>query len=301
MLRKINGFEIEADIRELNAAVARHFEWSNQLIATLLFSDKPDRSMTDTESHLHCSFSKWLNISLGFGHQQITGLHAVEETHAGMHAAMHSLLKSVQSGNSERTLLDAYFSAQRDFLAAVERYKAALVEMRSHHDTLTGLPLRQQLYEQFSQLKENSRRNQAHLYLTLLDVDGFRDINDKHGHVYGDAVLRELGSYLLFAIRNEEKAYRFGGEEFIIIHECENDAAFFAAMAKIMCGIRAHLFITSKSTLRMTVTCGSCKIKENAILQSVIDEAEHTMQYGKEQGRNRAVYNDNALINVICE
>ena len=299
MLRKINSFEIEADIRELNNAIARHFEWSNQLIAAFLFRDEPDQSITDTEPHLHCRFSKWLAISLGFSHQQIKGLHAVEETHAGLHTAMQKLLISIQSGNCERQLLNAYFSSQRDFLTAIERYKAALVEMRNHHDTLTGLPLRQQLHGQFSLLKEACRRNQTHLYLTLLDVDGFKAINDQYGHIQGDAVIRELGSYLSFTLKNEEKAYRLDGGKFILMHECKNDSDFFSAINNLMGGISAHLFITPQNTLNITVTCGSCEVKGNETLYSIIDMAKHAMQHAKKQGRNCASFSHNEFVETI--
>ncbi|WP_428945938.1 diguanylate cyclase [Pantoea sp. FN060301] len=301
MFRKISGFEIESDIKELNSAVSTHFEWANRLIATALFRDPADSKMTDSESHLHCHFSRWLNISLDLNDNQITGLDIIDATHARMHEAMRLLLGSIQSSEENRTGLEGYYTAQRAFLDAVDRYRSKLITLRNKHDSLTGLPLRQVMFTQFQKIKEHARLNGKRLYITLFDIDYFKKFNDRYGHISGDALLREMGSYLLFLASNKEKVYRFGGEEFIFIHEFENNEQFFSALFRIREGLQSHLFINLFDTVNITVTSGSCPVAAGETLQSLIEKADYTMSLGKEQGRGRALYNDHGLIKTVCK
>lgn len=290
-LRKINGFELERDIGELNQAIAHHYIWSSQLTTTALFHDRPDPGMLDTESHLHCRFSKWLEIRLRVKSFDDSEVKKIEERHAAMHAAMRRLLLSLQKGALTRTQLQDYYTTQREFLDIIDRYKTELIELRNNHDALTGLPLRKLLYRDFPLLQQAvSLHTAPSLYLTLVDIDHFKQVNDQHGHTTGDAVLRELGSLLSLNSRSRDKTYRFGGEEFILLHICESDAAFIATLERLMMQIRAHDFITPTGTLQITVTCGAVQAVGNEDLQTLIERADRAMYEGKNQGRNRIIF-----------
>lgn len=290
-LRKINGFELERDIGELNQAIAYHYIWSSQLTHAALFNDKPDPVMTDTESHLHCRFSKWLEMRLRLdctGHPEVK---QIEERHAAMHAAMRQILLSLEKSAVTRAQLQEYYATQREFLDAIDRYKTELIALRNNHDALTGLPLRKLLYRDFPLLQQAVMCEAAPaLYLTLIDIDHFKRVNDQHGHTTGDAVLRELGSLLSRSSRSQDKTYRFGGEEFILLYLCENDAAFTAALERLITQIRAHEFITPTGTLQITVTCGAVRAQQDDDLQTLIETADRAMYAGKQQGRNRIIF-----------
>lgn len=290
-LRKINGFELERDIGELNQAIAQHYIWSSQLTTTALFHDSPDPEVMDTESHLHCRFSKWLAIRLRLKDVEDPEVKQLEERHALMHASMRELLLAMQQGTLTRPQLQDYYATQRAFLDAIDRYKTELIALRNNHDALTGLPLRKLLYRDFPLLQQAVDRNAApSLYLTLIDIDHFKQVNDKYGHTTGDAVLRELGSLLSLNSRSQDKTYRFGGEEFILLHVCDSDAAFNATLERLMAQIRAHNFITPTGTLQITVTCGAVHAVGDEALQTLIEKADRAMYLGKQQGRDRIIF-----------
>lgn len=290
-LRKINGFELEQDIGELNQAIAHHYIWSSQLTHTALFNDTPDPIMTDTESHLHCQFSKWLEIRLRLDCAEHSGVKPIEERHAAMHAAMRQILLSLETSAVTRAQLQNFYATQREFLNAIDRYKTELIALRNNHDALTGLPLRKLLFRDFPLLQHSASREAAPaLYLTLIDIDHFKRVNDQYGHTTGDAVLRELGSLLSLNSRSQDKTYRFGGEEFILLHHCENDATFAAALERLITQIRAHEFITPTGTLQITVTCGAARAQQDDDLQTLIEIADRAMYAGKQQGRNRIIF-----------
>jgi diguanylate cyclase (GGDEF)-like protein/PAS domain S-box-containing protein len=88
---------------------------------------------------------------------------------------------------------------------------------QSIRDSLTGLYNRRYLTEALDREIRRAARGQRHLAVVLLDVDGFKGLNDTYGHEAGDTFLRELGTFLQKRVREEDVACRYGGDEFIIV------------------------------------------------------------------------------------
>jgi diguanylate cyclase (GGDEF)-like protein len=91
-------------------------------------------------------------------------------------------------------------------------------------DALTGLPNRSALYEKIRDLQAE-RRGSAGVFAALfLDLDGFKAINDRHGHLVGDEVLRQVGAHLVAAVRASDYVARWGGDEFMVLLVGPSDA-----------------------------------------------------------------------------
>ena len=84
-------------------------------------------------------------------------------------------------------------------------------------DELTGLINRRGFNERFESELERARRNQSAVCVALVDVDFFKQVNDTHGHLNGDRVLRQLADALKAGLRKSDLVCRFGGEEFAIV------------------------------------------------------------------------------------
>ena len=84
-------------------------------------------------------------------------------------------------------------------------------------DALTRLMNRRALLERLSAELDRARRFRQHLSLLMVDIDHFKSINDQHGHLVGDAILREMGKVLAGAVRTVDVVARYGGEEFVLI------------------------------------------------------------------------------------
>ncbi|AGW12899.1 sensor domain-containing diguanylate cyclase [Megalodesulfovibrio gigas] len=91
------------------------------------------------------------------------------------------------------------------------------LEILATHDALTGLPNRMLLYDRFAQCRARTARHGGKLAVMSLDLDSFKDINDRLGHHAGDAVLKEAARRLAAVIRTEDTASRFGGDEFVLL------------------------------------------------------------------------------------
>lgn len=107
------------------------------------------------------------------------------------------------------------------------------------HDALTGLPNRAWLYEHLSQIlnQPHSAREQRFTVL-FIDLDNFKQINDKLGHLGGDALLREVAQRLRFSLLKGDVVTRLGGDEFVVLLEGSNDIGYATTVAQ---QIQAHL------------------------------------------------------------
>ena len=131
--------------------------------------------------------------------------------------ALNGLFHQVSERNHELVQLNKTLEAR------VEERTRALTEANqrlddiANTDTLTGLPNRRHAMRSFAIEWETSVRVGSSLSCMMIDADGFKVINDTHGHDAGDVVLRSLSKQLLHAVRNDDVVCRLGGDEFLII------------------------------------------------------------------------------------
>ena len=87
----------------------------------------------------------------------------------------------------------------------------------AYHDALTGLPNRTLLEDRFSQAISLARRQRKLVAILLIDLDGFKSINDNLGHITGDKMLRTVAARLAGSIRGADTVCRYGGDEFVVM------------------------------------------------------------------------------------
>jgi diguanylate cyclase (GGDEF)-like protein/PAS domain S-box-containing protein len=98
-----------------------------------------------------------------------------------------------------------------------QRRQLQATERLAFHDALTGLPNRLLMSDRLSQALALAEREQHHVAVGYVDLDGFKAINDAHGHEAGDAVLQAVAQRLSHAVRPHDSVARFGGDEFVIL------------------------------------------------------------------------------------
>lgn len=98
----------------------------------------------------------------------------------------------------------------------LKNYESRLQKM-AYHDSLTGLPNRTLLGERLAHNLEKATRNKTILGLLILDIDRFKEVNDSHGHDFGDRLLRECGERLQRLVRDYDIVARLGGDEFALV------------------------------------------------------------------------------------
>ena len=163
----------------------------------------------------------------------------------------------------------------------------------SRLDPLTGLLNRRQLEEDLAVLWDRHRRYGHSYAAVLLDLDRFKVLNDRAGHLAGDATLRAVADTLRTGTRGGDRVYRFGGEEFLVIlPEAAEDAArgaaerhreAVAALAIPHPGIGAAAILTISAGVAILAGDG------DAGIESWLSRADAALYAAKQQGRNRVV------------
>lgn len=110
-------------------------------------------------------------------------------------------------------------TAKESLLRAEERRAAAEEEVRhlALHDHLTGLPNRRLFGDRIEQAMKASQRNRSYGALLFLDLDEFKELNDVHGHAYGDELLKAISGELVGCLRGSDTVARIGGDEFLLL------------------------------------------------------------------------------------
>lgn len=157
-------------------------------------------------------------------------------------------------------------------------------------DQLTGLLNRREFDRLLAEEEERARRFLHPVGLLILDIDHFKAVNDTHGHLAGDAVLREVARRLEANLRGVDRCARYGGEEFIIILP-ETDAAAAHDAARRFCAVMEAEPMPAGDglTLRVTVSVGAASMPADASTAAqLVAAADQALYLAKSRGRNQA-------------
>lgn len=164
------------------------------------------------------------------------------------------------------------------------------LEHLATHDQLTGLANRRLLQERFALEMARRRRDNRPLAMLVIDVDHFKQVNDSHGHLVGDACLRGLAALLNESVRATDLVARFGGEEFLVLMP-ETDAAGAAVIARKLADRARETAIADSPRVCVTLSIGIAVAAagEDPDLDRLIHHADLAVYEAKRQGRDRVV------------
>jgi diguanylate cyclase (GGDEF)-like protein len=156
-------------------------------------------------------------------------------------------------------------------------------------DELTGIPNRRHLLARFEQEFEKAIRLGTSLGCVMLDIDKFKRVNDKYGHLVGDEVLRRFAAFLVLEGRSYDVIGRLGGEEFLVVLPATDmdETRRFAER------VRQHIedldiVLEDSRSLRVTVSAGVTVIEEDdSSIEDLLIRSDKAMYFAKSKGRNR--------------
>lgn len=160
------------------------------------------------------------------------------------------------------------------------------IRFLAHHDGLTGLPNRSSLYERMEQSIAMAQRCGKAMAVMLIDLDGFKSINDTLGHHVGDRLLIEVGKRLEHAVRHSDIVARLGGDEFVVVLSTIEDMSDAAEVAgKIIDQVAAPYPIVDHE-LRTSPSIGICFYPDDAMeINELVRNADIAMYRAKAAGR----------------
>lgn len=155
-------------------------------------------------------------------------------------------------------------------------------------DTLTGTLNRAGLELQGKRVGLRAQRGGRSLAVVMIDVDHFKAINDSHGHLVGDEVLRHLSALLRLELRPHDVLARFGGEEFVLVLDDLNLPDALRLAERLRAGIEQTVASMSDVTVRFTASLGvACSDQHGYDLIRLISAGDAALYAAKRAGRNR--------------
>jgi diguanylate cyclase (GGDEF)-like protein/PAS domain S-box-containing protein len=169
-----------------------------------------------------------------------------------------------------------------------KRFESELRHL-ADHDVLTGLDNRQRFESELARIVEESRRYGRSFALLALDLDGFKQVNDRFGHPAGDQLLTRIGGVLRQSVRETDIVARVGGDEFaIILHEA-GEAEAIAVAEKVLDAIRrGGVAQHGRQQARITSSIGITTLDGDCMLngEELVVEADIAMYEAKSDGRD---------------
>lgn len=163
------------------------------------------------------------------------------------------------------------------------------VSAQARHDPLTGTLNRKGLDEVIEREIARARRSETPLCVTLLDVDNFKQINDRLGHETGDAALVHLANVVREVMRPQDMLARYGGEEFVIVLPDTALPQGVEAMQRLQRELTTRFFLRNNEKILITFSAGVAQITDTETSTEAIRRADQGMYLAKRSGKNRVM------------
>lgn len=187
-------------------------------------------------------------------------------------------------------VIDAHYMTRINHLKhSVDRLcqKVADYHQRARTDPLTELANHGEILTELNEAMQAARVRQTSLCLLMADIDFFKRVNDDHGHMIGDDVLRHVARRIQLAVRQFDRVGRYGGEEFPVILPGISVADAFAVAERIRCKVSDGPIHTHGKDITATISLGLAQLNEADDLYAFLERADTAMYGAKLAGRNQ--------------
>lgn len=169
----------------------------------------------------------------------------------------------------------------------IKNYQSQL-EKIAHYDALTHLPNRTLLSDRLAQTLLHSQRQKKSVAIVFLDLDGFKAVNDAHGHAVGDKLLITMCNRMNDTLREEDTLARFGGDEFVaVLADLDNIYDCEPLLERLLLAASAPVFVDN-TLLSVTASLGvTIYPEDNVNADLLIRHADQAMYVAKDMGKNR--------------
>jgi diguanylate cyclase len=287
--------QVQAAIGQLDQALYNHDQWYRNLLRVLVARLPPDAPDLMADAHSRCRFGQWYESDATGFLREVPAFVALGEAHKQMHQSAAQLLQRVVDELPvSPNALDQFNNVLDRVRLEIQSLRHELAETAQNRDPLTGARNRASLLSDLREQHALVRRGVQTCVLTMIDLDHFKDVNDRHGHAVGDAVLRSISKCLQAQVRPYDRLYRYGGEEFLLCMPQTDVDAATGAVDRLRGAVEALEIVPSAGgpTLRMTASFGVATVDAVLTVEESIDRADKALYRAKAAGRNRVEVSD---------
>jgi diguanylate cyclase (GGDEF)-like protein len=188
-----------------------------------------------------------------------------------------------------------------------------LLLQESQTDALTGLANRKTFDECFSrvyelqpfeeedcqvEVEQRQPQEQSSFWIAMIDIDHFKSVNDRFGHLYGDEVLILMAQLLKKALRTDDLVFRFGGEEFVLMLRCAGREEAAGLLERLRRSVEAQ---DIPQVGQVTISIGATEMIRNTFAGTLLDYADKALYHSKQNGRNRLTFFEDMVSQGLAE
>ncbi len=171
---------------------------------------------------------------------------------------------------------------------SARKERESRIQHLADHDALTGLLNRRLLEDRLAQALTLARRNETMVAVMLIDLDGFKTVNDQYGHLMGDYVLRTVAKRLKDCVRESDTIARLGGDEFVVLFAGQRSTEDSVVVAEKILGALADPVAAGGRKFEIGASIGiSIFPRDGAGVEQLLRHADAAMYRVKEAGKNR--------------
>jgi len=226
--------------------------------------------------------------------EQALGWHRDFHARYAQRSTESSLVRSrVAAIQYETRQLQARVEAERSRADGLEEMNRALAQeaavlmSASMEDVLTGLPNRRGLERALLGISLDGNQNYS---LAMIDIDHFKQVNDRFSHALGDDVLRQVARALRVATSNEDRLFRYGGEEFVLLIDGGDELQAAKTCLRICQAVRNWNWAKTQPGLGVTLSIGLARSGEAATPAEIMTIADGRLYEAKNSGRDGMVF-----------
>lgn len=202
--------------------------------------------------------------------------------------ATRSLALDSRIAHDELTSLRERSQQKHDELESLQR-KLDEVSAQARHDPLTGSLNRKGMDEALERELARARRADSPLCLALLDVDNFKQLNDRLGHSHGDAALVHLADVVRSVVRPQDVLARYGGEEFVLLLPDTAVAQSVDILQRLQRELTQRFFLANNDKVLITFSAGVAQVNASETGMAALHRADQAMYLAKRNGKNRVI------------
>ena len=291
MFDELNIHDVQLFYVNLGEALVKHHDGRLNLFYMLQYNDSRCRIKNDYNLLLHkLDFSSALDLSNTqvAHHQRLVN---IQRNLSNLLDYVRYTLNELQCNDIKKNSYRHLITLMKRLDRSIETFRKEISNNLTYLDELTGLLNRSAMEKDLTELIDLNNEQSIITSLSLIDIDHFKLINDEYGHAVGDEILESIADIIQSSLRDTDSAYRYGGEEILIVLKDSPIDDSVAAMQRLREKISDYVFISYEIELSVTVSIGVTPIKSSdKVSRDTLIRADECLYSAKDNGRNQVVY-----------
>ncbi|WP_289169393.1 GGDEF domain-containing protein [uncultured Pseudoalteromonas sp.] len=291
MFDELNIHDVQLFYVNLGEALVKHHDGRLNLFYMLQYNDSRCRIKNDYNLLLQkLDFSSALDLSNTqvAHHQRLVN---IQRNLSNLLDYVRYTLDELECNDIKKNSYRHLITLMKRLDRSIETFRKEISNNLTYLDELTGLLNRSAMEKDLTELIELNNEQPIITSLSLIDIDYFKLINDEYGHAVGDEILESIADIIQSSLRDTDSAYRYGGEEILIVLKDSPIDDSVAAMQRLREKISDYVFISYEIELSVTVSIGVTPIKSSdKVSRDTLIRADECLYSAKDNGRNQVVY-----------